>query len=161
MKTDTIPAPPEGWEVVSKDDPRLDCLPVGARFYWDVGASWEPVAALHTGKSVPESVKTRKLIALPIKGFSGEAGSYKERPPEGSPLTRQEGGSHYKDNAIQPVEFITANKLNFLEGCVVKRICRHRRKNGAEDIRKAIHELELLLALEYPEGKTRHPSCPD
>lgn len=84
-----------------------------------------------------------------------------EVKPEGSPLTRQEGGSHYKDNAIQPVEFITANKLNFLEGCVVKRICRHRRKNGAEDIRKAIHELELLLALEYPESKTRHPSCPD
>lgn len=78
-----------------------------------------------------------------------------------SPLNRQEGGSHYKDNAIQPVEFIHANKLNFLEGCVVKRICRHRRKNGAEDIRKAIHELELLLALEYPEGKIRHPSCPD
>lgn len=66
-------------------------------------------------------------------------------------LGRQEGGSHYKDYPIQPVEFINANKLTFLEGCVVKRICRHRRKNGAEDIRKAIHELELILALEYPE----------
>jgi hypothetical protein len=32
----------------------------------------------------------------------------------------------------------------------VKRVCRHRSKNGAEDIRKAIHELELLLQLEYP-----------
>jgi hypothetical protein len=81
--------------------------------------------------------------------------------PVASPLTRQEGGSHYKDCKMQPVEFIHANKLNFLEGSVVKRICRHRRKNGAEDIRKAIHELELILALEYPEGTTRHPSCPD
>lgn len=78
-----------------------------------------------------------------------------------SPLARQEGGSHYKNLAIQPVEFIHSNKLNFLEGCVVKRICRHRRKNGAEDILKAIHELELLLSMEYPEGRNRHPSCPD
>ena len=67
-----------------------------------------------------------------------------------SPLDTQVGGIHYKDFAIQPVEFITKNKLSFLEGCVVKRVCRHRSKNGAEDIRKAIHELELLLQLEYP-----------
>lgn len=39
-------------------------------------------------------------------------------------LDRQEGGSHYKGFAIQPVEFIMANRLSFLEGCVVKRVCR-------------------------------------
>lgn len=77
-----------------------------------------------------------------------------------TPLARQEGGSHYKDCAIQPVEFIHANGLGFLEGCVIKRICRHRRKNGAEDLRKAIHELELLIALEYPIGVMRDPLCP-
>jgi hypothetical protein len=69
-------------------------------------------------------------------------------------LAVQEGGDHYKSMAIQPVEFITANRLTFLEGCVVKRVCRHRRKNGAEDIRKAIHELELLLQLEYPSERS-------
>jgi hypothetical protein len=62
----------------------------------------------------------------------------------------QVGGNHYKSLKIQPVEFITANKLSFLEGCVIKRVCRHRAKNGAEDIRKAIHELNLILELEYP-----------
>jgi len=65
------------------------------------------------------------------------------------PLQQQVGGDHYQQHAIQPVEFITANKLTFLEGCVVKRICRHRRKNGLEDLRKAIHEIELLIELEY------------
>lgn len=80
------------------------------------------------------------------------------KPPA---LGKQEGGSHYKNAPIQPVEYIHANGLTFLEGCVVKRITRHRRKNGAEDIRKAIHELELILALDYPEETTRHPSCPD
>mgnify|MGYP003632951770 CR=1 FL=1 len=64
-------------------------------------------------------------------------------------LDMQEGGDHYKNMAIQPVEFILANKIQFLDGCVIKRVCRHRAKNGAEDIRKAIHELNLILELEY------------
>jgi hypothetical protein len=74
----------------------------------------------------------------------------KDNQPQAA-LDEQIGGAHYKDCAIQPVEFITANKLTFLEGCVVKRICRHRRKNGKEDLEKAIHEIRLLLELEYPE----------
>ena len=64
-------------------------------------------------------------------------------------LRKQEGGNHYKDMAIQPVEFITANDLGFLEGNVVKYICRHHDKNGAEDIKKAIHYCELLLQTKY------------
>lgn len=67
------------------------------------------------------------------------------------PLTQQIGGDHYKGLAIQPAEFATRNKLSFLEGCVIKRVCRHRAKNGAEDIRKAMHELALILELEYGE----------
>lgn len=72
-------------------------------------------------------------------------------PKRNDALQVQEGGDHYKSMAIQPVEFITRNNLPFLEGCVVKRVCRHRSKNGAEDIRKAIHELRLILQLEYNE----------
>ena len=66
-------------------------------------------------------------------------------------LKKQEGGNHYKDMKIQPVEFITANNLGFLEGNVVKYICRHHAKNGAEDIKKAIHYCELLLQTKYGE----------
>lgn len=64
---------------------------------------------------------------------------------------KQEGGSHYKDMIIQPVEFIEANRLGFLEGNVIKYITRHKHKNGAEDIRKAIHYCELILATRYKE----------
>ena len=64
-------------------------------------------------------------------------------------LTKQEGGQHYKDKAIQPIVYIHANKLGFCEGNVVKYITRHKEKNGAEDIRKVIHYCELLLELEY------------
>ncbi len=62
-----------------------------------------------------------------------------------TPTDVQVGGNHYKSLAIQPAEFSTRNKLGFLEGCVVKRMCRWRNKNGIEDLRKAIHEIELLI----------------
>lgn len=65
-----------------------------------------------------------------------------------SALDSQVAGSHYKDFVIQPVEFIHKNGLGFLEGCVVKRICRWRKKDGIQDLRKIIHEVELLIELE-------------
>ena len=64
-------------------------------------------------------------------------------------LDAQIGGDHYKNMKIQPVEFIQANGLTFLEGCVTKRICRHRSKNGVEDLEKIIHEVRMIAKLEY------------
>lgn len=68
-----------------------------------------------------------------------------------SALEVQEGGSHYKDLKIQPVEYIHANGLDFFQGNVVKYVTRHKAKNGAQDIRKAIHYLNLILELQYDE----------
>jgi Protein of unknwon function (DUF3310) len=61
---------------------------------------------------------------------------------------KQEGGSHYKDMAIQPYEYCHRNKLGHLESNVVKYVSRWRDKGGLEDIRKAIHTLEYLIELE-------------
>ena len=72
-----------------------------------------------------------------------------DRRVEQSALAIQVGGTHYKDFAIQPVEYIHANKLGFCEGNVVKYITRHAAKNGADDIRKVIHYCQLLLELQY------------
>lgn len=67
------------------------------------------------------------------------------------PLQRQEGGDHYKGRAIQPIEYIHANGLGFMEGSIVKYATRHKDKGGAEDIRKVRHYCDLILALEYGE----------
>jgi hypothetical protein len=72
--------------------------------------------------------------------------------PERSGLSRQVGGGHYKDMAIQPVEFIHKNQIPYLEGNVVKYLCRWRSKNGIEDLRKAAHYIELLISLELEEA---------
>jgi hypothetical protein len=65
-----------------------------------------------------------------------------------SALNTQVGGSHYKDQAIQPIEFIHANKLGFCEGNVIKYVTRWRNKNGIADLEKAKHYIELLIELE-------------
>ena len=65
---------------------------------------------------------------------------------------KQVGGSHYKDCKIQPIEYIVGNDLTFCEGNAIKYITRHRRKGeGAKDIHKAIHYLEMILETEYNE----------
>lgn len=71
------------------------------------------------------------------------------KPKPQSALKTQVAGSHYKNLPIQPVEYCQRNRLTYCESAVVKYVTRHREKGGAEDIRKAIHFLELLLELEY------------
>jgi len=58
---------------------------------------------------------------------------------------------HYKNLKIQPTEFIHENNIPFIEGNVIKYVCRHRYKNKKEDLLKAIDYLNKLIELEYPE----------
>lgn len=76
-----------------------------------------------------------------------------------SSLHNQISGSHYKRCKIQPAEFIHANGLGYFEGCAIKYVVRHRDKGGADDLRKAIHYMEMLLELEYGETK-KDPAQP-
>lgn len=65
-----------------------------------------------------------------------------------SALKQQIGGGHYKDLAIQPVEYIHKNGIGFVEGAVIKYVSRWRNKNGVEDLKKARHFLDLLIEME-------------
>jgi hypothetical protein len=69
-----------------------------------------------------------------------------------SALDKQEGGAHYKSMKIQPVEYIVENNIPYCEANVIKYISRHRSKNGALDVKKAIHYCELILQMQYDEG---------
>ncbi len=64
-------------------------------------------------------------------------------------LEEQVGGKHYRTMKIQPAEFIKANKLLFAEGTAKNYICRHSVKGKEEDIKKAIHYLEMILERDY------------
>ena len=67
-----------------------------------------------------------------------------------SAYDKQIGGSHYKKMKIQPSKFVIENELLFPEGNVIKYICRHRFKNGKEDLEKAVHFIEMIIERDYP-----------
>ena len=68
-----------------------------------------------------------------------------------NPLNEQVGGDHYKKYKIQPIEFIYANSIPFIEGNIIKYICRHKDKGGIKDLEKVEHYIRLLKELEYGE----------
>ena len=68
-----------------------------------------------------------------------------------NPLVAQEGGGHYKNRGIQPLEYTMQNNLSFCEGNVVKYISRYKSKNGIEDLAKVIHYALLSAYEEYGE----------
>ena len=68
---------------------------------------------------------------------------------EGSALREQVGGDHYSKLAIQPVEYITKNKLTYLQGNVIKYVTRYKDKGSAlQDLQKARHYIDMLIELE-------------
>jgi hypothetical protein len=66
-----------------------------------------------------------------------------------SMFDKQHGGSHYSSMKIQPMEFALANNLNYGQANAIKYICRYENKNGLEDLKKAIHCIELLIEYKY------------
>ena len=45
-------------------------------------------------------------------------------------LKKQVGGKHYQDFVIPPVQFIQQNRLGFIEGCIIKYLCRYKNKHA-------------------------------
>lgn len=60
-------------------------------------------------------------------------------------LGRQVGGNHYRDMAIQPIEFALANKLDFFQLNIVKYITRRKENKRVEDLKKAQHYLGMYI----------------
>ena len=71
-----------------------------------------------------------------------------ERATE-SALDRQVGSTqHYKDFKIQPIEFITANNLDFIQGNIIKYCLREKNEEKPhEKWDKIIHYCELAKEL--------------
>jgi hypothetical protein len=65
-----------------------------------------------------------------------------------NPFQKQEGGKHYKEMKIQPAEYIHKNNIGYMEGRAIYYLSRWKNKNGVEDLKKAIHMIELLIEME-------------
>lgn len=69
----------------------------------------------------------------------------------------QIGGDHYRSKTIQPWDVMEdwmsqEAFAGFLQGNVIKYLCRYRDKNGVEDLRKARHYLDKLIEVECEQG---------
>lgn len=63
-------------------------------------------------------------------------------------LDTQIGGDHYKKLKIQPMEYSMANGLNACQHTIIKYVTRYKDKGGIQDLRKAIHTIEMLIEIE-------------
>ena len=72
-------------------------------------------------------------------------------------LDTQIGGGHYKGLKIQPVEYIHANNIPFIEGNIIKYATRWRDKGGVETLEKIKHYVDLLIELEGKADKADEP----
>jgi len=68
-----------------------------------------------------------------------------------NPFNNQVAGSHYKKEKGCPdvAEWCGMQKVEFLEGNVIKYVFRHERKNGLEDLEKAVHYLRFIAWVKY------------
>jgi hypothetical protein len=58
---------------------------------------------------------------------------------------KQVGGNHYKKMNVEVYEFCIANNIPFVEGNIIKYVCRYKDKGGLDDLNKAKHYLEMLI----------------
>lgn len=63
-------------------------------------------------------------------------------------LDVQIGGGHYKDMAIQPMEYSMKNGLDACQHTAIKYISRFRNKGGVQDLEKAKHCIDMLIQFE-------------
>jgi len=85
----------------------------------------------------------KKLNAKPMTFVS----PITNKPVIVKPDAIQVGGDHYKDNRIQVWDAIHDWNLGYFSGNVVKYVARHTKKGGLEDLKKARHYLDKLIAV--------------
>lgn len=68
--------------------------------------------------------------------------------------SKQISGDHYQI-PIQPWDYIIQNDLGYLEGNIIKYVTRWKKKNGKDDLLKALHYLEKLIEVASAPGNDR------
>ena len=63
-------------------------------------------------------------------------------------MTTDINPSYYQKGKIEVTDFIIDQNMTFIEGNVVKYVCRYKDKAGIQDLRKARWYLEKLIELE-------------
>ncbi len=65
---------------------------------------------------------------------------------------RQVAGDHYKTDGLQHWDMVQMFELDYFQGQITKYLFRWRKKNGIEDLQKALHYLEKYIELNAPKN---------
>ena len=100
------------------------------------------IAKVERRKKMRADVVHEKKTTLPVDVVSTPE---EEEAFNAIANAQQVGGTHYKDKAIQPWDYIASNNMGYLEGNVVKYVSRWKEKGGVQDLKKAMHYLTKLI----------------
>lgn len=92
-------------------------------------------------------------VNVPYSDECSLCANKRKETPEPKALDVQVGGGHYKDMAIQPMEYSMKNGLDACQHTAIKYISRFRDKGGIEDLRKAKHVIDMLIQFEEEKGQ--------
>ena len=67
----------------------------------------------------------------------------------------QHGGDHYQNEGLQHWDFVHQGYLDYFQGNASKYVSRWRRKNGEEDLKKAIHYCQKAAELDRSPPSTQ------
>ncbi len=68
---------------------------------------------------------------------------------EDSVFGTQVGGDHYKGYYVEPIKVAMESRLDPCTFSIFKYILRYQDKNGCEDLKKALHYIDILDELEF------------
>lgn len=140
---------------------RTDCkthLEVQNKMIKDYGYTWQEITE---AKVAMEANEPNYWVDKTAQDWTGWTDKYcgsksinKATPqewdairPEADPLSYQVGGDHYSKMKIQPIEYIHANKMDFMDGCIVGYISRWRDKGGVQDLQKIKQFVDLIIKM--------------
>ena len=109
------------------------------------------------GEVVSNDEKCRKVVLSASANTDGTMKSRTE-PTDYHADQQSDGGSangvgpeYYRAGGIQTWDYCIAIGAGYLEGCIIKYVSRWRRKNGLDDLEKAMHYLQKLIEIEKAE----------
>ena len=104
------------------------------------------VASIYKGvDAVPRSQENTNVTSVKTVVVGNNKEGVNQLLPKYSNQAKQVGGDHYKQTTLQPWDVISAWSLDPWLANVVKYVQRHQRKNGREDLLKAVHYLEYVI----------------
>jgi hypothetical protein len=117
--------------------------------YWVDKGNGIPITNIRTPPPTPVSMQfwDKSINDATAQDWDAVRPDISEPNDATDPLSYQVGGEHYTKKKIQPVEYIHANEMDYMDGAIVKYISRWRDKGGVQDLQKIKQCVDLIIKL--------------